>query len=247
MSTRLRQVPGMPPPETLSEFLSGLKDSGCALLITGETDPETRTAVSRQLFGAPESTLKTNEPRRKRILVQTEQSLHPRRYLPTGVTGESEDCAVLDVTEGGRSTTTVDGSSNAIDPSGGHGSTDLTNVAESVEQRTDKVLEDEETPAPAELRLGCSSLLALGKRFEQDAIEAFADSLTEIARRNRGMCHLHYPKADAAHPVRRLSATVNARLEIETVGNRIYVTWYTPYENVDGAEQPIDWFDIRDK
>jgi len=237
----------MSSPETLSGFLSGLKDSGCALLITGETDPKTRAAVSRRLFGVPEAELEANEPLRKRILIQTEQSLRPGRYLPAEVTGESTGCAVLDATEGDRSTTAVGSSSSGMDSPRGSGSTGLADVAGTVERRVGELLESTKNPAPAELRLGCSSLLSLGKRFEQDAVEEFADSLARIARRNRGMCHLHYPTADAAHPVRRLSTTVNARLEIGSAGNRIYVTWYTPYENVDGTEQPIDWFEIRDE
>lgn len=244
MPGRLRQVPGMSSPQTLSGFLNGLKDSGCALLVTGDTDPETRAAVSEKLFGVPESELEANEPHRKRVLIKTEQRLRSQQYLPADVTGEAATCAVLDTADMDRSSTAVDSPSSDLDSSRRAGSTGLGEVAETVEQQIRELLESTVGPAPGELRVGCTSLIALEKRFEQDEVEGFAESLAQSARRNRGMCHLHYPAADASHPVRRLSTAVNARLEITTVGNRIYVTWHTPYENVDGADQPIDWIEM---
>ena len=237
----------MPPPQTLSGFLKGLKDSGCALLITGDTDPETRVAVSRELFGVSESELESNEPHRKRILVKTEQRVRSQQYLPGDVTGEATTCSVLDAADVDRSSTAVDSQSSDVDSPRRAGSTGLDGVAETVEQQIGELLESTVGPAPGELRVGCTSLVSLEKRFAQDEVEAFAESLAQIARRNRGMCHLHYPAADASHPVRRLSTAVNARLELTTVGNRIYVTWHTPYENVEGADQPIDWIEMKGK
>lgn len=247
MSTLLRQVPGMPPPETLSSFLSGLKNAGCALLITGETDRKTRAAVSRRLFGVPEAQLETGEPPRKRMLIQTDQAPQAQQYLPPNVKSESTRCAVYDAAAGDRSTTTESPANDETDSLGRSQSTGLKKVAESVEQGVEEMLTNTGQPAPAELRIGCSSLRALEKRFKHGEIERFADSVATTARRHRGMCHLHYPMGDAAQPVRRLSTSVNARLDVSTVGSRIYVTWHTPYENVDGTEQPIDWFEMRDE
>ena len=235
----------MSPPETLGGFLSGLKDSGCALLVTGDTDPETRAAVSRRLFGVPRSELEADEPTRKRVLVRTDRALRPRRYLPSGVDTGPETCSILDAAGGDRSTaaTSPPTESDSLDR---NPSTGLEGVADAVERRVDEILGNTTNLGPAELRIGCSSLLSLSKRFERDEIAAFARSVATTARRNRGMCHIHYPMDDGARPVRELSTGANARLELSTVGSRIYVTWHTPYENVGGAEQPISWFEMKD-
>ncbi|WP_449271651.1 DUF7504 family protein [Halolamina pelagica] len=92
----------MQPPPNLSNFLSGLKSAGCTLLVTGDLDPETRAAVSRQLFGVTEGELNADEPRRKRVLVQTEQALNPHQFLPIEVEETSARCSVLDATEADR-------------------------------------------------------------------------------------------------------------------------------------------------
>lgn len=246
MADELREIPRMQPPEDLTGFLSGLKSSGCTLLVTGNIDPEARAAVSRRLFGAPESKLQTAEPRRKRILVQTDCDLSPHQYHPSGMSETSGKWSVLDATEADRSSAAMDTSPDGRDPFNRSDDAVLAEISNAVEQSVDDLLEGVADPDPAELRIGCTSLRPLEKRFRSDSVVAFANSLTSITRRNRGMCHLHYPKADAAQGIRRLSSVVNARLEVATVGSSIYVTWHTPYENVDGAETPINWFDMVD-
>lgn len=243
MADSLHKVPGVPPPESLGEYLSLLKSSGCALLITGDTDPETRAAVSRYFFGVPESDLQAIEPTRKRVLVRTEHALTPQQYLPSDVDGKSETTGILDVTEGDRSSVAMDPSFDEKDSFERSQSTELDDVTAAVRQQVEDVLAVPEQPAAGELRIGCDSLRSLEKRFEEEAVETFANSLATIARRNRGMCHLHYPTEDAGDNVPRFNPIVNARLEIATVGNRIYVTWHTPYEDIDNADTPINWFE----
>lgn len=236
----------MQPPENLSSFLSGLKASGCTLLVTGDLDPEARAAISRRLFGVPEGKLQAGEPPRKRVLVQTERVLSPHQYHPSEAEDPSAMWSVLDATDADRSSAAMDPAADGTDSLERPPATGLDEVATAVERRVNDLLDSVVDPAPAELRIGCSSLLSLEKRFASDDVELFVSSLASIARGNRGMCHLHYSKADASQSVRRLSTVVNARLEIATVGSRIYVTWHTPYENVDGAETRINWFDVRD-
>lgn len=223
---------------TFAQRLADLKESGASLLVTGETDEQTRAWTSQMLFG------ETDRPRR-RVVLCVGSNAHPNHYLPLEVfSGDQHVRAIVDET-------TVRSPSNTLTASAGSGvfrvdgptAEPVTAVAqggaeatlEEIETALLDAIHDVVSNEPldgGELRVGVASVAPLIARFGIERVAAFCRTIASAVRRYDGIVHFHVPLTDEAARLSRLASVADARVEVRDDG-RVECLWHLTSDDTD--------------
>lgn len=194
------------PPDGGDDFgarLETLKDSGCAVLVTGKAPRAIHADICRRLLGAAD-----NERRRVLVFANGTYGLEDR--LPAG--GQRADSRVI-LAGATRSAAVESGSQGDVDlAETGDAALDAIGVA-IVEACRD--LDDRFGPfEPAELRVGLDSLCPLLDAHGEQAVFQFLTVLTRYLRVNDALGHAHLPVDRNDEAVRLLGPLFDALVEV---------------------------------
>lgn len=210
--------------------LAALKREGAAVLVTGETGADVRTAASRTLFGSVDE-------RRRRVVLCLGGDAGPDEYLPASVSSGDDDVrAIVDDATVRRPTNTLtstgesslfaadETTASPITPtSPADSEATLADIETALLDAIDDVV-GADTLASGELRVGVTSLLPLVARFGVEAVHDFCASVAAAVRARDGLVHFHYPLADAAARASRFTSITDARVELE--GDEMACRWH---------------------
>lgn len=203
-------------PAEFRSVLSGLKDGGCNLLVTGEVGTDVTDAMSRRLLGAPD------HPRERVVVLADRPCVDADRILPEGIGVADPGVVVVDHSPCTRDGTTASRHVKTRRAPGTESTRDGAAVgrtgADRLQQELCATFADLETAAggfePAELRLALVSLRTLLDRYGEDAVERLVRGVRAHVAGVAGMAHYHLPLADDAAAVRRLAPLFDARIEL---------------------------------
>lgn len=204
------------------EVLSGFKQRGCNILVTGRVSETTTNRTTMQLLGAA-----TEE--RKRILVLTDTTTrYAKSKLPGGTNVDDPDVWVIDWGDDERS-----GSGAMQVPTEPRMAT---SPEESIrELRSDIVTavsffdEWADGLSPSELRLSFDSLNKPLEQYEREAVEGFLRTVMALVQGVSGMAHYHLPISDSNPIVQELTPLFDARVELrQTNGLVPEQRWHIP-------------------
>lgn len=215
-----------------TEFLEDLKTNGCGLLITGDETSQTRAQASRRLLGESDPAGEVSP--RRRLLITTDDSVHPEDYLPDGVT--PGDDAVRIVSPGGFSR-----GATAASPTAEQQQSPLADIETQVDFAIADLLR-EDAPDPGVFRVGVTSLLPLIESVGETPVKEFVAVLVARVRGWNGMVHLHYPVPDTEARHSQLNDFVDARIEIRNRENHhAEWLWHTKNAVIDSS---VTWLSI---
>lgn len=221
-----------------AQRLANLKQSGGALLVTGEVDEQTRTWASQTLFGD------IDQPRR-RVLLCVGSNGHPNSYFPLEVfSGDSRVRAIVDeaTVRNGSNTLTASTDSSVFHVEGPTAEP-VTPTAQSTREATLEELEmalldsihdivNGEPLDAGELRVGVATLSPLIARFGIEPVVAYCRSIANTVRDYDGMVHFHLPLTDEAARESQFATIADARVELRHE-TRVECLWHLTSEDTD--------------
>lgn len=215
----------------LSNAFHALKRRGPQILVTGDVPETVSQRASRRLLGHPEE-------KRHRVLVLTDSSDGAERWLPHGVSPDSDGAEV--VRAGIQRSASASSSSPASSSTGppGTGQNQLPYERETVARETQRAVEawrrDRDVPPPSQLRVGLYSLGTLIEQEGLDAVRPLLCLVTGSVRWARGMGHYHLPREPGSDPVVDLQYVFDARLDLRTGGDGAEQRWHLPGTGTTG-------------
>jgi hypothetical protein len=213
------------PEDAFRQYLSGLKQTGCNLLVTGEVREAVSRRITRKMLGDPELP-------RTRIVALTDQDREDVPNLLPGEVAPSDECVrVVDPGFGTRSATAVSAPGSDREWS----RSDL----DDLQMRLCNAITTAKIAAsgfePAELRLSLFTLSHLVNQHEPAAVERFVSAVGDHVGGNSGMAHYHLPLPADSKTVRRLSSLFDARVELREKHGRPEQRWHFPDDGLSTA------------
>ncbi|WP_276299475.1 DUF7504 family protein [Halorussus lipolyticus] len=207
------------PGEAFRRHLSGLKNCGCNLLVTGDVREEVSHRMTQKLLGAPEL------PRTRIIGLTDQDRADLPNLLPDDIAPTDEDVLVVDHGCGTRAADVAESPGTVAGNWNRRGIDDLQlticntfTTAKNTNSGFDS----------AELRFSLFTLSYLVSQHDISTVEQFVSAVGDHVRSVSGMGHYHLPLADDSETVQRLAPQFDARIELREKRGLPEQRWHFP-------------------
>jgi len=232
------------PPNSIDGYIDALNRQGGNILITGGLSPNVVADVSQELFGSVGITDGT--PLRRRVLLQTHTTVAAERYLPDGVETQSPLSKVVTVPGGDRTSVDLQQGSDNSDFAPEHLSSGFPDALEktltAVSAAITSLLDPVENPEPGEIRLVCTDIAPLLRRFDVTAVETFIERLAALIRQHRGLCFVFLVAPSRWNWKENIIPHMEGELEVFALKDGdTHIKWQFPDETVSGVGSIQPW------